>query len=81
LPLPHPPTYRAQAQRYRERHVSIGEWLVLALACGAGIIGLLLASGGEGTLYVLGLVLFVAAVIYAFVLIKRYFDRLDRARG
>jgi hypothetical protein len=61
--------------------VSIGEWLVLALACGAGIVGLLLAaSGDEGTLYVLGLGLFAGAVIYASLFIKRHFDRLDRMR-
>lgn len=58
------------------------EWLVLALACGAGIVGLLLAAsgGGEGTTYTLGLGLFVAAVIYAFHFIKRYFDRVDQTR-
>jgi hypothetical protein len=61
--------------------VSIGEWLVLALACGAGIVGLLLAaSGDEGTLYVLGLGLFAGAVIYISLFIKRHFDRLDRTR-
>ena len=61
--------------------MSIGEWLVLALACGAGIVGLLLAaSGDEGTLYVLGLGLFAGAVIYISLFIKRHFDRLDRMR-
>ena len=61
--------------------MSIGEWLVLALACGAGIVRLLLAaSGGEGTLYVLGLGLFAGAVIYVSRFIKRHFDRLDRTR-
>ena len=61
--------------------MSIGEWLVLALACGAGIVGLLLAaSGDEGTLYVLGLGLFAGAVIYISLYIKRHFDRLDRMR-
>jgi hypothetical protein len=59
--------------------VSIGEWLVLALACGAGVVGLLLAaSGDQETLYVLGLGLFAGAVIYAALFIKRHFDRLDR---
>ncbi len=61
--------------------MSIGEWLVLALACGAGILGLLLAASAEGkTIYALGLGLFAGAVIYAFLLVKRYFDRLDRTR-
>ena len=61
--------------------MSIGEWLVLALACGAGVVGLLLAaSSDEGTLYVLGLGLFAGAVIYAALFIKRHFDRLDRTQ-
>ena len=61
--------------------MSIGEWLVLALACGAGIVGLLLAaSGDEGTLYVLGLGLFAGAVIYISLFIKRHFDRIDQMR-
>ncbi len=62
-------------------HVTIGKWLVLALASGAGIFGLLLASSGaEGILYELGLGLFVSAVVYISLLIKRHFDRLDQAR-
>ena len=61
--------------------MSIGEWLVLALAVGAGIVGLLLAaSGGEGTIYVLGLGLFAGAVIYIALFIKRHFDRIDQVR-
>ena len=61
--------------------MSTGEWLVLALACGAGIVGLLLAaSGDEGTIYVLGLGLFAGAVIYAGLFIKRHFDRQDGMR-
>jgi hypothetical protein len=82
LPLPRRPTYRARAQRNPEEgQVSTGEWLVLALACSAGIAGLLLAaSGGEGTIYVLGLGLFAGAVIYAGRFIKQHFDRLDGMR-
>ena len=61
--------------------MSIGEWLVLALACGAGIVGLLLAaSGGAETIYVLGLGLFAGAVIYTALFIKRHFDRIDQMR-
>jgi hypothetical protein len=61
--------------------VSLGEWLVMVLACGAGIAGLLLASSGEEvTTYALGLVLFAGAVIYVGLFIKRHFDRLDQAR-
>jgi hypothetical protein len=62
--------------------LSIGEWLVLALAWGAGIAGLLLAAsdGGGQTTYMLGLALFAGAVIYASRFIKRHFDRLDTMR-
>lgn len=61
--------------------MSIGEWLVLALACAVGITGLFLAASDSGyTTYVIGLVLFVGAVAYTFVLIKRHFDRADQAR-
>jgi hypothetical protein len=62
-------------------YVSIGEWLVLALACAAGIVGLLLAASDRGgTAYTIGIILFVAAVAYTFVFIKRHFDRLDQMR-
>ena len=61
--------------------MSIGEWLVLALANAAGIAGLLLASSGEGpTVVALGLGLFAVAVAYVFLFVKRHFDRLDRRR-
>lgn len=61
--------------------MSIGEWLVLAMACGAGVLGLLLASSSAGeTISVLGMALFVGAVIYAGLFVKRHFDRLDQQR-
>ncbi len=61
--------------------MALSEWLVLALSCVAAVVGLMLAaSEGEGTTYTIGLGLFVAAVIYAFYLIKRYFDRLEQTR-
>lgn len=58
------------------------QFLVLALTCGAGIVGLFIAaSGGQGTTtYTIGLALFVAAVGFAFHQIKRHFDRIDRMR-
>lgn len=59
--------------------MTLGEWLVLALACGAAIAGLLLAaSNPEGATYGMGLGLFGAAVIYAGVFIKRHFDRSEQ---
>ena len=62
--------------------MSIRQWLVFAVTCIVGVIGLLIAaSGGEGNGYALGLMLFVGAVIYAFIQIKQHFDRIDRAHG
>jgi hypothetical protein len=59
--------------------MSIGGWLVVAPACGAGIVGLpVAASGGEGAISVLGLGLFVGAVICTFLFIERHFDRFDQ---
>jgi hypothetical protein len=61
--------------------MSIGGWLVVALACGAGIVRLPVAvSGGEATISALGLGLFAGAVIYTFLFIERHFDRLDLDR-
>ncbi len=61
--------------------MSIGEWLVLALACAAAVVGLLLAAAREGgATYVIGLGLFAASVVYAFVFIKRHFDRIEQTR-
>ena len=61
--------------------MSIGEWVVLGIACLVGIGGLLLAaSQGEGTTYGIGLALFAAAIIYVFLFLKRHFDRVDQAR-
>jgi hypothetical protein len=62
--------------------VSNRDWLMLAVACGAAVVGLLLASDSPvgGTRYALGLGLFVLAVVYAFASVKRHFDRIDQAR-
>jgi len=61
--------------------VSTREWLVLALACAAGIVGLLFAaSDSGGPAFTIGMVLFLAAVAYTFVSIKRHFDRVDQMR-
>jgi hypothetical protein len=61
--------------------VSLGQWFVLAVTCVVGVIGLLLASSGGENIYALGLMLFVGAVIYAFILIKQHFDRVDGLHG
>jgi hypothetical protein len=57
--------------------VSLGQWFVLAVTIGVGVIGLLLAASGGENMYALGLMLFVGAVIYAFIQVKRHFDRVD----
>ena len=58
----------------------VAEWFLLILAAAAGIAGLFLAaaSGAGTTEYILGLSGFVAGIIYAFALLKRVFDRMDR---
>ncbi len=62
--------------------MSIRQWFVLAATCVVGVIGLLIAaSEGEGNSYALGLMLFVGAVIYAFIQIKQHFDSVDRMHG
>ena len=61
--------------------MSLGQWFGLAVTCVIGVIGLLLAASGGENIYALGLMLFVGAVIYAFVLIKQHFDRIDRQHG
>ena len=60
--------------------MSLDQWFVLALTCGVAVVGLLIAAGGgTGTGYGLGLVLFAVAVVYAFYLVKRHFDRIDQS--
>jgi hypothetical protein len=61
--------------------MSLIQWISLLIACLAGILGLFVASGaGGGTLYGFGLLGFVVAIIYAFALVKRYFDQMDAGR-
>jgi hypothetical protein len=57
------------------------QWLLLLLTSLVGIIGLFIASGaGGGTAYGIGLLVFAAAVVYAFFLLKRHFDCIDAER-
>jgi hypothetical protein len=61
--------------------MSLTQWVMLLITCLIGIFGLFLAAGtGSGTFYGIGLLLFAAAVVYAFALVKQYFDRLDAQR-
>jgi hypothetical protein len=58
--------------------MTLGQVFVLVLAGVAGIAGLFLAAasrGGAGEL--IGLAIFVAAVVYVFAGIKRHFDQID----
>ncbi len=58
--------------------MTVGQLFVLALTAAAGIAGLFLAAAPDsGVGGVIGLAVFVAAVIYAFAFIKRHFDRID----
>lgn len=57
------------------------QWLLLLGACLVGLGGLFVAAGaGEGAMYGIGLLVFVAAVLCAFALVKCYFDHLDAER-
>ncbi len=59
--------------------MAIGGWLILAATCAVGIVGLLIAaSDNAGSGFCIGFALFLAAVAYAFVLVKRHFDRIDQ---
>ena len=61
--------------------MSLTQWVMLLITCLLGIVGLFLAAGaGSGMFYGIGLLLFAAAVVYAFALVKQYFDRLDAQR-
>jgi hypothetical protein len=58
--------------------MTLGQLFVLALATVVGIAGLFLAAAsGGGASNCIGLAIFVVSVAYAFVLIKRHFDRID----
>jgi hypothetical protein len=61
--------------------MSLRQWLVLLLTCLVGIDALFVASGaGSGAVYGIALLVFAAAVVYAFAQVKWYFDRLDAER-
>ena len=61
--------------------MSLKQWLVLLLTCLVGVDALFVAAEvGSGAVYGIGLLVFAAAVVYAFVHVKRHFDRLDAER-
>ena len=56
--------------------------LLIPLAIILGLIGLVLASGArDGAVYGFGIGVFVFAVLFVFLLIKRGYDATDAARG
>ena len=61
--------------------MTLREWLLLLLTFVVGMGALFYASEPRaGAAYGIGLVVFGVAVIYAFRLIKQYFDRIDAGR-
>ena len=59
--------------------MTIQQWFFLFVTCGVALVGLFIAAGaGQGTMYGLGLLLFAAAIVYAFRQVKQYFDRVDQ---
>jgi hypothetical protein len=54
---------------------------LLLLTCLVGVDALFVASEvGSRAVYGIGLLVFAVAVVYAFVQVKRHFDRLDAER-
>jgi len=61
--------------------MSLKQWLLLLLTCLVGIMGLFVTSSSpDGPGYVIGLLVFIGAVVYGIVQVKLYFDRLDAGR-
>ena len=61
--------------------MEIREWLLLLVTVLVGLVGLFWASGPEaGASYGFGLLLFGAAVVCGFLLVKQHFDRIDSGR-
>jgi hypothetical protein len=60
-------------------HLPIIDLLILALLILIGLAGLFMISAG-GTIYGLGMAVFVVAVVLGFYVIKRHYDRIDSGR-
>jgi hypothetical protein len=60
-------------------HLPIIDLLILALLILIGLAGLFMISAG-GTIYGLGVAVFVVAVVLGFYVIKRHYDRIDSGR-
>jgi hypothetical protein len=60
--------------------VALSFWLQLALTGVVGVLALIKASASQGdTGGTIGFLIFLAAIAYAFWLIKSAFDRIDRS--
>jgi hypothetical protein len=58
--------------------MSLMQCVLLLITCLVGVVGLFVAAdAGSGTFYGVGLLVFAAAVVYAFILVKQYFDHFD----
>ena len=61
--------------------MTLRQWVLLLITLLVGLAALFYASGPRaGAAYGIGLVVFGVAVIYAFVLLKQHFDRIDAER-
>jgi hypothetical protein len=61
--------------------MSLRQWLLLLLTCLVGIAALFVtANSPDSPGYVIGLLVFIAAVVYGIIQVKQYFDRLDAGR-
>jgi membrane protein implicated in regulation of membrane protease activity len=61
--------------------MELREWVVLVATIIVGILALAFASGTHDPInYTIALIVFLAAVVFAFLQVKRYFDRVERSR-
>jgi hypothetical protein len=60
----------------------ISSWVMGVFVGLLGLVGLVLASGArDGAVYGFGIGVFIFAVLFVFLLIKRGYDATDAARG
>lgn len=65
--------------RWQALCADMGPWITGGAAALLGIAGLLGASHADGTARIMGLMLFVLAILLDFVLVKHAFDKAERA--
>lgn len=58
-----------------------GKWITSGIIVFVGILGLLAASrAADGAFYYGGFIVFIASVVYIFVTVGRYYDRVEAER-